>query len=376
MKIIISGGSIGGLSAGVALLQYGYDVEIFERAHELKDRGAGLVVQTDMMDYMIKTGISSEKLFGVKASQRQVMNTDGSINHSYYDETSYTSWGHIWQQLKDAFPLDKYHFDSALKSIDTTANSVKATFSNGEMREADLLIGAEGYSSFVRNFILPDHQPQYAGYIAYRGLISEQDLSKEAMKILDDRFSIMPYQNSHILSYFVPGIHGELEHGKRQYNWVWYVNQSEAHLQEILSDKDGRKRTFSVPPGFLSATSLEEMSQRAKAEFPPVLQEVVNKSPAPFVQVIEDLSVPKMYEGRIAILGDAAFTVRPHTASGTAKAHRDAVALAKAIYYNEENIPKALEHWNELRTEEAHRIIEYGLRLAKSSGLGFKTLSI
>ncbi len=372
MKIIISGGSIGGLSAGVALHQYGYDVEIFERANELKDRGAGLVVQIDMMDYMIKTGISSTQLFGIKASQRQVMNLDGSINHSYHDETSYTSWGHVWQQLKDAFPAEKYHFNSSLIRIEQIENGIKATFSDGEIQEADLLIGADGYRSFARNFILPDYQPKYAGYIAYRGLVPEQDLSNEAMKILDDRFSIMPYKNSHILSYFVPGIYGELEHGKRLYNWVWYVNQSEAHLQEILLDKDGRKRTFSVPPGFLSETSLEEMRQRAAVEFPPIMQEVVTKSPEPFIQVIEDLFVPKMYEGRIAILGDAAFTVRPHTASGTAKAHRDAVALAKALYYNEENIPKAFERWNELQTAAAHDLIEYGLRLAKSSGLGIR----
>lgn len=372
MKIIIIGGSIGGLSSGIALQCKGYDVEIYERSStRMQDRGAGLVIQPDMMNYLQEHRISAKEVFGIPAYERQVLDSKGQSTHTFKNDTSFTSWNYIWQQLKDYFPDNKYFFGHELKNIAQRDETVTVTFANGVIKTADLVIGADGYGSVTRRYFLPQSEPDYAGYIAYRGLIPESNMTAEEVAFFENKFSIYPYQHSHLLCYLVPGTKGELNKGQRLYNWVWYVNKSVPQLNEILTDKDGKKRTYAVPPGFLSNKSIDDLHQLADKELPKILRDRVYQTENPFVQVIVDLAVNKMYSGRVAILGDAAFVLRPHTASGTAKAYRDAIALANCLYYHNSNIDKALPHWNDQQRREAIRLSTYGKQLALRSGLGW-----
>jgi 2-polyprenyl-6-methoxyphenol hydroxylase-like FAD-dependent oxidoreductase len=178
--------------------------------------------------------------------------------------------------------------------------------------------------------------------------------------------------NTHILSYFVPGADGELKKGKRRLNWVWYVNKSETELKEVLRDKDGKARRWAVPSGYLSDTNVEHLRERAVAELPEISAQMVLKTHQPFVQVIVDLAVPQMVCGRVCILGDAAFVVRPHTASGTSKAYNDAISLATSLSYHADSIEAALEHWQYEQIRYARQIVAYGKMLALRSGLGIR----
>ncbi len=257
-----------------------------------------------------------------------------------------------------------------LEAIEEQDKMVTVTFANGIKKTADLVIGADGYGSVTRSHFLPGLAPVYAGYVAYRGLIPENEMTGEEIAFFDNKFSIYPYQHSHLLCYMVPGTKGELNKGQRLYNWVWYLNKSQQQLNEILTDKDGKKRSYAVPPTFLSNSSINDLNKLADEELPKILSDRVHQTENPFVQVIVDLSVPKMYHGRVAILGDAAFVVRPHTASGTAKAYRDAIALANCLFYHKNNIDEALPHWNDQQTRAALDLVHYGKQLALRSGLG------
>jgi len=363
MKVIIIGGSIGGLFAGIELSKKGFDVEIYERSPgDLVDRGAGLVIQPDMMDYMIGSGISSHEKFGVMASQRQVLNSQGQPEHIYPNDTVFTSWNYLWYQLKSAFPSQKYFKGYDLEDIEDENESVKARFKNGEIRYGDLLIGADGLNSVVRNYVSEGIYPNFAGYVAFRGLIPEMELSPEEDRFFENKFSIFPYRGSHLLSYLIPGKNGSTRHGERLLNWVWYQNKSLTELKALLKDKDGRIRTFSVPAGLLHV--------RATAELPKILSDRVIQTKNPFLQVISDLSVPRMYKGRIVVLGDSAHLVRPHTASGTAKAYRDAISLS--IFLGEaDDLSQSLMAWNNQQMEHAHALNIHGRQLALRSQLGF-----
>ena len=371
MKIIVIGGSIGGLSAGIALSCKGFDVEIYERStSRMKGRGAGLVIQPDMVAYLRQHNISPKEVFGIPALERQILSSSGRAAYKYKNDTTFTSWNYIWQQLKDHFPEEKYFYGHELNKIEQIDRSAIAVFKNGATKQADLIIGADGYGSMVREHFLPTLAPEYAGYIAYRGLIPEVDLTEEEISFFDNKFSIYPYDNSHILCYMVPGVNGELNKGDRQFNWVWYVNKTDSQLERVLVDKNGNKRQYSVPPTFLSDESLEELKELADRELPEILRDRIHQTKNPFVQVIVDMSVPKMFDNRVAILGDAASVVRPHTASGTAKAYRDAIALADCLFHHDSNIDKALPHWNDQQLREALGLTMHGLRLASRSGLG------
>lgn len=371
MKIIIIGGSIGGLSAGVALKCKGYDVDIYERSSSrMQDRGAGLVIQPDMMDYLMQHNISPKEIFGIPAFERQVLDGKGRAVMKYRNDTTFTSWNYIWQQLKDYFPEQNYFYGYELSKIEQTDGSQIAVFKNGQEREADLIIGADGYGSVVREHFLPNLEPEYTGYIAYRGLIPERDLTDEEVRFFENKFSIYPYQHSHMLCYLVPGAKGELNKGERLYNWVWYVNKTPVELNQILTDKNEKKRKYAVPPSFLSSKSIDDLRSLADKELPKILRDRIYQTENPFVQVIVDLAVPKMYDNRTVILGDAASVVRPHTASGTAKAYRDAIALANCLFHHNSDIAKALPHWNDQQLREALRLTIHGRQLALRSGLG------
>jgi len=371
MKILVIGGSIGGLSAGLTLACKQFDVEIYEKSPgDMKGRGAGLVIQPDMMQYLIAHNISPKEVFGVPATERQYLNDQGQVVLRHPNETSFTFWDYIYRQLKDAFPAEKYQFNHRAVEITQDTQQVGVRFENGTIKEGDLLVGADGYNSLVRQTYLPASQPVYAGYIAYRGLIEESELDEYVVSFYAGKFTLYQGTNTHILSYFVPGANGELEVGKRRLNWVWYVNTTEAELQEILLDKDGRQRRWAVPLGFLSDKTVAALRERAVAELPEISAQMVLKTRAPFVQVIFDLVVPEMVFGRACIIGDAAFVVRPHTASGTSKAYNDAISLATSLSYHRASIETALQHWQYEQIRYTSRIVTYGKMLALRSGLG------
>ena len=370
MKIIVIGVSIGGLCAGIALQERGFDVDIYERSpRELKDRGAGLVIQPDMMEYLIEAGVSTREVFGVLAAQRQVLDDHGNPSLIYPNDTVFTSWNYLWGQLKNSFPSSRYHKGYELTGVRNEQGQVWANFKNGKVVQADLLIGADGVNSAVREYLFPGVHPRYAGYIAYRGLIPESELSAEEIAFFSDKFSIYQYANSHLLCYTIPGSGGGLSEGERQLNWVWFQNKSLAALKDILTDKHGIHHEFSLPAGYLSEVNLSELRARAGAKLPEVLRKRVCQTKNPFVQVILDMEVPKMFKGQVAILGDAAYLVRPHTASGSAKAYRDAITLAMAIQ-DKGNLQTSLEIWSDQQIGHARALAIHGRQLALRSHLG------
>jgi 2-polyprenyl-6-methoxyphenol hydroxylase-like FAD-dependent oxidoreductase len=84
----------------------------------------------------------------------------------------------------------------------------------------------------------------------------------------------------------------------------------------------------------------------------------------PFIQAIFDYETPSMYRSRIALLGDAAFVVRPHTAMGVSKAAGDAMAL-RDVLQEERSLEKALHRYQETRLPVGKAIAKYGRELGK-----------
>ncbi len=99
-----------------------------------------------------------------------------------------------------------------------------------------------------------------------------------------------------------------------------------------------------MPPGAASERHVAEVRATARARLPAAMAQVVGETAQPFLQVIYDIEVPRMAFGRVCLIGDAAFVVRPHAAAGTAKAAADAWALAEAIG-RERDVPTALARW-------------------------------
>lgn len=233
------------------------------------------------------------------------------------------------------------------------------------------MIGADGLGSLVRRHLFPEVEPAYAGYVAWRGVFPESLASANVVETLARRFTLFQGADFHLLSYLIPGERGELEPGARRLNWVWYWNTDrERELPEVLRDRDGRSHRSSVPAGAVQPRHVAALRDRADEHLPPVLAQLVRATPEPFIQVIYDLRVQAMHRGRVAILGDSACIVRPHTAAGTSKASGDAVSLAQHLEAADFDLSVALPRWQVERLAVADRLVAHGWCLARNSGLG------
>ncbi|MGD1952450.1 MAG: FAD binding domain-containing protein [Leptolyngbyaceae cyanobacterium] len=367
---IIIGGALGGLFSGLLLRSVGWSVDIYERsAQPLNSRGGGIVMQPQVLEAFRRVGISLQDL-GVVANERYYLDAQGNVTQRMGTRQTLTSWNRLYGLMQRQFPAEHYHLGKRLTDIQQTTDSVTAQYADGTSATGDLLIGADGPGSTVRSQLLPDSNYRYAGYVAYRGLVDEADLDPETAVLLTERFVFFQFPNSHILQYVIPGEDESLVPGERRFNWVWYVNYDETtELPRLLTDKDGKRRDYSIPPGLLAPSVEREMRAYADSVLAPPMQKLVAATQEPFVQAILDLDVPQMAFGRVVLLGDAAFIVRPHTAAGTSKAAANAIALADSLRIYDHDIDAALKAWEPGQLVDAQQLSHHGQFLGRQSQL-------
>lgn len=357
-RAIIVGGSMSGLLSGLLLQRAGWAVDIYERVDsELSGRGAGIVAQQELIARLRKLGLATDEL-GVHITTRKILDADGRLTHEYNCPQVLTAWERVYRLLRDAFPASHYHRGRGLTKFTQNLNGVRAYFSDGEIVDAELLVGADGIRSTVRQQCLPDVGPRYAGYSAWRALISERDFQAEVHRQLFEFMTFGLPPGEQFLGYPVAGPDNDLRPGHRRYNVVWYRPADEAaKLQWLLTDARGITHTISIPPPLIRREAIAEMRADAERLIAPQFRQIVRLIEEPILQPIYDLETPSMAFGRVAILGDAAFVARPHVAAGVSKAADDAAALAGALQ-DEENVEAALKRYEAARLPENHRIIE------------------
>lgn len=348
-RALIVGGSLGGLFAGNLLRRSGWDVDIFERSpRDLDSRGGGIVLQPEVVEVLRRAGVDLRAIeLGVRSAYRTVFRPDGSIESKHFAPQTQTSWSLIYTTLKAAFGDQNYRQAKTLLKIDqdVRAGTVTAQFEDGTRESGDLLIGADGGGSMVRQQFWPTMRPTYAGYLAWRGLLPEDAMPPAARETLHGDFGFANNQGSHILGYLVPGEHNDVRPGHRLYNWVWYRVADERLLAEIMTDRNGHARGYAMPEGLLAEKWIAHLHRDAETLLPVPFRQVVEATAQPFAQAIRDLASDHMAEGRVALIGDAAAIPRPHTAASTSKAAANALALAAELRAFPDDVPAALARW-------------------------------
>ena len=262
-----------------------------------------------------------------------------------------TSWVRLYRLLKDALPANCYHHGQNLVEVTEHGDRVVARFADGTQASGDLLIGADGIFSTVRAHCAPNVRPVYAGYVAWRGLVNEQDLSPRVRAELCDWFAFSLPPGEQMLGYPVAGANEEMGVGQRRFNFVWYRPADADHrLADMLTDIDGVRHELSIPPTKIRAEIFAAMRRDAERLLAPQFAEVVRLTSQPFIQAILDLETPRMVFGaRTVILGDAAFVARPHVGMGVTKAAADTMALVDALQTHPTNLQAALSQFESAR---------------------------
>jgi 2-polyprenyl-6-methoxyphenol hydroxylase-like FAD-dependent oxidoreductase len=362
-RAIIIGGSMSGLLSGLMLRRSGWDVDIYERVEsELSGRGAGIVAQPELIERLRRLGLETAGL-GVHIGTRKILDAQGRLTNSIECPQIATAWERLYRLLRDAFPAERYHRGHIFVKFTQTPEAVTAYFSEGETFTADVLVGADGIRSTVRQQCLPAVQPRYAGYSAWRALISEEAFPPAVHRELFEYMSFGLPPGEQFLGYPVAGPNDDLRPGHRRYNVIWYRPAEETtKLQWLLTDDGGYKHAISIPPPLIRREAIAEMRAAAERLLAPQFREVVRLFPEPMLQPIYDLESPRMVSGRVAVVGDAAFVARPHVGAGVSKASDDAGALADALA-QEADVETALKRYEAARLNENHRIIAWARHL-------------
>ena len=357
-KAVIIGGSMSGLLCGLMLRRAGWTVDIYERVEsELSGRGAGIVAQAELIERLHALGLATHAL-GVAITTRKALDAQGRLTEEVHCPQMLTAWERVYRLLRDAFPPERYHRGRGLAGFEPGTDSVLARFSDGETIDADLLVGADGTRSTVRQQALPEATPLYAGYCAWRALIAEDTIPPETHRDLFEFMTFTLPPGEQFLGYPVAGPDNDLRPGHRRYNVVWYRPADEkTKLQWLLTDDRGTTHAISIPPPLIRSAAVAEMRAAAERLLGPQLRQIVKLIEEPILQPIYDLESPRMAFGRVAILGDAAFVARPHVAAGVSKAADDAAALAQALQA-EADVPAALKRFEAARLRENTLIIE------------------
>lgn len=352
-----------GLLSGLLLRRAGWDVHLFERVEtELSGRGAGIVAQPELIQRLRGLGLSTDAL-GVTIKTRKILDARGELAERHDCPQVATAWERVYRLLRDAFPPERYHRGRGLEKFTQTPRAVTAHFSDGETVDADLLIGADGIRSTVRQQCLPDVGPRYAGYSAWRALLHERDFPYDVHRELFEYMSFGLPPGEQFLGYPVAGPDNDLRPGNRRYNVIWYRPADETtKLQWLLTDERGVTHAISIPPPLIRREAIAEMREAAERLLAPQFRQIVRLIKEPILQPIYDLESPQMAFGRVAIVGDAAFVARPHVGAGVSKASDDAAALTEAVQ-NDDDVPRALKRFEAARLDENHRIISYARHL-------------
>jgi 2-polyprenyl-6-methoxyphenol hydroxylase-like FAD-dependent oxidoreductase len=315
MRIAIIGGGIGGLTAALALRQFGFEPEIFEQAPELLEVGAAILMWPNAMRVLHRLGLSeSVRQRGALLKQTLWLRHDGrEIKRFPLPKTDEPPVAlhraELQELLVQALPRESIHLGHVFDKFEQRQSDVLAHFTNGAANECDVLIGADGLHSRVRTQLLGDGPPADRGYVAWRGVAPEAPKSLPPASAIEihgkgQRFGI-----------------GPLGFGK--VGWWCSVNQSH-EIHEI-------NREAASPEEH--ATVREQLAQLFDGWCEPV-NELIQTTPlAALVRnpVFDRPPVRKWGGGSVTLLGDAIHPTTPNLGQGGCLAIEDAVVVARCL---------------------------------------------
>ena len=160
-----------------------------------------------------------------------------------------------------------YRLGKRLVRVEQDADGVTALFADGTSERGDLLVGADGIRSAVRAQFLPDVEPHYAGYVAWRASIDEADVPAELWAEMVGLYAFCLPEGEQVISYAVPGRDNDTAVGRRAYNIVWYRPVDRAALADMCTDAQGRHHAAGIPPPLIRPDVIARVKADASAAY-------------------------------------------------------------------------------------------------------------
>ncbi len=182
VSISIIGGGIGGLATAAALLKKGFKVQVYERAQALRPVGAGLTlspnglnslaaIEPKIVEALKEGGSEVQNLTMKRTGGEMIISKPIALAEQFGQPMLNIMWSRLQSILAATLPPGAVHLNHRCVAIEQHENGVTARFENGETVKSDLLIGADGINSAVRQFLVGDGAPVYAGRMSWRAVI-------------------------------------------------------------------------------------------------------------------------------------------------------------------------------------------------------------
>lgn len=342
LRIHIIGAGIGGLTTAIALQAKGFSPVLFEQAGQLGEVGAGLTIGPNASRVLSHLGLESSLARLAREPRHtgllhfktaQALNVEAREGH-YRKQFGAPFW-HIHRAdmielLSSGLgPRTRVHFDHRLKAVEHRDKGVRTQFDNGQSYDCDVLIACDGLKSPVRQQMFDTAQPEFTGFIAWRGLVKREALAQHP---IEPDFSLFPGPQALVGRYCV-----------RQRSLVNFV--------AIASQDNWRGE------GWMEPADLDEVRQRFKGWHPAVtdLFEAVDPNACFKWGLHVRKPLDTWVNGRVALLGDAAHPMTPFLGLGSAMAIEDAMVLARA-FERAADPDEALKRYQRARVERANRV--------------------
>jgi salicylate hydroxylase len=340
VSVGIIGGGIGGLSAALSLLHAGFDVHVYEQAAELGEIGAGVQISPNASRVLHHLGLA-ERLAdtGVKplAWHQRRWDDGRTLLRTPLAEPLEARFGFPHYQihradllaaLAGAFPAERVHLGHRLADLTVHGESVEARFAGGERVEVDVLVGADGIHSVVRERLLGPDEPRFTGCAAYRGLVPAERLRDLG---LETSAQVWMGPGRHFVHYFVSS--------RRLVNFVAIFEQ-DAWTRESWTDRGEVAGALAAYEGWH-----------------PQVRTILAAVDEPFIWALFDRTpLARWTEGRVTLLGDACHPMLPMMAQGAAQAIEDGATLTACLAQAGADITAALHRYERLRIPRTARL--------------------
>ncbi len=342
-SVAIVGGGIGGLTAALALIRRGIDVDVYEQAPELKELGAGVQISSNgtRVLYALGLGEAIERV-GVIVAGKEIRLWSTGQTWKLFDlgAVSVERYGFPYMMfhrgdlhavLLDAIRRakpDAIHLNSKCIGVSQDDNGVTLAFEDAAAARADIAVGADGVQSRVRAALFGADRPEFTGIVAWRGLIP-RDQVPAGVKLDVGTNWVGP--GGHVVHYPVRG--GSL------LNFVG-----------LLERDDWRVESWTV--------------QGTKDEFAndfrnwnPLIHDCIRRVDVPYKWALfARPPMPTWTKGRVTLLGDACHAMLPMLAQGAVMALEDGLVLARSVEKHGV-LPQALSAYEAARRERANRAV-------------------
>jgi salicylate hydroxylase len=360
--IVIVGGGIGGLFAANALIAHGLPVSVYEQAPALGEVGAGVYITPNSVRHLQRVGLGpAVEKWGARVGPASQYFRDDGTPIAPVQVTDSAGWNAAFGMhradmvafLAQALPVGVVHTEHRCTGFTQDGGKARVSFGNGVAAEADVVIGADGIHSELRQHVVPPSRPVFSGSVAYRGLVPSELVPEWPAGC----WLMWLGKDKHFLTYPVRA--GTL------INYVGFVPADE-EMKESWSapgDADALRREF--------------------AGWDPRIGSLLRQVQTTFRSALYDREpLPTWTRGRLSLLGDAAHAMLPHLGQGANQSIEDGMALATILARADRTTaPAALLAYERLRRERVAAVQrgarENGLRYDSAySDLGLRDAEI